>query len=94
MNMITARDGGRAASANASLAGGADASIIASSDGRSRLDKRTRKAALTALALLDAPRVAAGPYRVVIDYALAKGLHMKLLGMRLNAMEWRPRFWV
>jgi len=79
MNMITARDGGRAASANASLAG-ADASIIASSDGRSRLDKRTRKAALTALALLDAPRVAAGPYRVVIDYALAKGLAHEAFG--------------
>lgn len=79
MNMITARDDGRAASANASLSG-ADARIIASPRGRERLEKRTRKAALTALSLLDAPCAPSGSYRVVIDYALAKGLAHEAFG--------------
>ncbi|MDD2201049.1 MAG: TldD/PmbA family protein [Firmicutes bacterium] len=79
MNMMTARGNGRAASANASLSG-ADARIIASAEGRTRLEKRTRKAALTALALLEAPRASAGSCRVVIDYALAKGLAHEAFG--------------
>lgn len=79
MNMITARSDGQAASVNASLSG-EDASVIASPEGRLRLHKRTAKAARTALALLGAPRARAGSYRIVIDYALAKGLAHEAFG--------------
>jgi TldD protein len=90
INMMTARGNGRAASANASLSG-ADARIIASAEGRTRLEKRTRKAALTALALLEAPRASAGSCRVVIDYALAKGLAHEAFGhaAECDGMEFR-----
>ncbi|HBK59328.1 MAG TPA: peptidase [Firmicutes bacterium] len=79
MNMITARSDGRTATVNASLSG-EDASIVASLEGRLRLEKRAAKAARTALALLGAPRVRAGSYRIVIDYALAKGLAHEAFG--------------
>ncbi|MEA4883798.1 MAG: TldD/PmbA family protein [Clostridia bacterium] len=79
MNMITARSDGHAASVNASVSG-EDASIIASEKGWNALEKRTRKAANTAIALLGAPRVRAGSYRIVIDYALAKGLAHEAFG--------------
>jgi TldD protein len=79
MNMITARSDGHAATVNASLAG-EDASIVASPEGRLRLEKRTVKAARTALALLGAPKARAGSYRIVMDYALAKGLAHEAFG--------------
>ena len=79
MNMITARSDGHAATVNASLAGD-DASVVASPEGRLRLEKRTVKAARTALALLGAPRARGGSYRIVIDYALAKGLAHEAFG--------------
>ncbi len=79
MNMITARSDGRTATFNASLSG-EDASIVASLEGRLRMEKRAAKAARTALALLGAPHVRAGSYRIVIDYALAKGLAHEAFG--------------
>lgn len=80
-NSITARDAGagRAASVSAAVSG-QDASIIVTREGRSRLGKRTHKAARTALALLEAGSVKAGSYRIVIDYALAKGLAHEAFG--------------
>lgn len=80
-NMMTARDRdtGKAASVNAAVSG-EDASIIASPAGWDKFAKRTRKSAATAIALLEADGVKAGSYRIVIDYALAKGLAHEAFG--------------
>ncbi len=78
---ITARDAssGRAASVGAAVSG-RDASIIATPEGWERFMKRSRTQARTALALLEARGVKAGSYRLVIDYALAKGLAHEAFG--------------
>jgi TldD protein len=78
---ITARDTAtRKAASVAAAVSGQDASIIATGDGWSKLVKRIRKSGHTVLGLLEAGSVKAGSYRIVIDYALAKGLAHEAFG--------------
>ncbi|MCR4426341.1 MAG: TldD/PmbA family protein, partial [Firmicutes bacterium] len=88
MNSVTARDGDRAATVNTSVSG-EDASVLLSPHCREVLRKRTERAAGMALGLLTAARVRAGNYRIVLDYALAKGLAHEAFGhaAESDAME-------
>lgn len=67
------------ASATASISG-ADARALSAPERLTALDRRSRHALRGALDALDAPPVVTGPYRVVIDHALAKGLAHEAIG--------------
>ncbi len=74
-----AQNGGKAATVNASVSG-ADASVLLTEKFQERLELRTRKAAGLAQRLVNAPQVKGGNYKLVIDYALAKGLAHEAFG--------------
>ena len=59
---------------------GADAGVLLNSDYRARLSRRITKAAGLAHALTTAPQIASGHYKLIIDYALAKGLAHEAFG--------------
>ncbi|HEX3045214.1 MAG TPA: TldD/PmbA family protein [Bacillota bacterium] len=59
---------------------GSDLGIIIEPASLERLQARAKKAANLALNLLDAPQIASGHYKLVIDYGLAKGLGHEAFG--------------
>ncbi|MCL6591393.1 MAG: TldD/PmbA family protein [Firmicutes bacterium] len=76
---VTAKSQTGAATTSASLPG-PDLGIIIEPASLDRLQARAKKAADLALELLDAPQIASGHYRLVIDYGLAKGLGHEAFG--------------
>ncbi len=77
---FTARSAAGATATNGCAVSGADAAVLLSQDGFERLRKRAHAAVRRARAVLDAPRVRSGSYRLVLDYALAKGLGHEAFG--------------
>lgn len=71
--------GGKPATANASVSG-PDSRVLLDEVFQERLDLRTKKAANLAQRLVDAPQIKGGSYKLVIDYALAKGLAHEAFG--------------
>lgn len=59
---------------------GADAGVLLDPASFARLEARARGAVRRARAVLNAPRVPSGSYRLVLDYALAKGLAHEAFG--------------
>jgi TldD protein len=76
---ITAKDGGHAASAMAGVVG-VDAGLLADEAELARLARRARRQAQLALGLLTAPALPGGSYKLVLDFALAKGLAHEAFG--------------
>lgn len=76
---ITAKSGAETATTYANLSGN-DLGILLEPDQLNRLKLRAEKAAKLALALLSASKFPGGNYKLVIDYALAKGLAHEALG--------------
>ncbi len=74
-----ATNGGQAATVNASVSG-ADAAVLLDEIFQERLELRTQKAAGLAQHLVSAPQIKGGNYKLVIDYALAKGLAHEAFG--------------
>jgi TldD protein len=79
IQMITAKSGSETASSYA-YASGTGLEIILAEETTTRLELRARRAVDLSLALLAAGRVSAGHYKLVIDYALAKGLAHEAFG--------------
>jgi TldD protein len=79
IQLITAKSGNEAASSYA-YASGTGLEIILDEEAANRLELRARRAVDLSLALLHAGRVSAGHYKLVIDYALAKGLAHEAFG--------------
>jgi TldD protein len=59
---------------------GADSRVLLAPENVAALDRRTRAAFRRARAVLGAPRVRAGSYKLAIDHALAKGLAHEAFG--------------
>ncbi len=59
---------------------GPDSSVLLDPAFKERLELRTRKAAMLAQNLVHAPQPKGGSYKIVIDYALAKGLAHEAFG--------------
>src|SRR5207302_4694640 len=59
---------------------GADAGVLWGAESRTRMEKRSARAAALARELLDAEAAPAGHYKIVMDYALAKGLAHEAFG--------------
>lgn len=76
---LTAKEGGATASVSAGVIG-VNAGLLDDARELSRLRRRTERAARLALGLLSAPAIASGSYKLVIDYALAKGLAHEAFG--------------
>jgi TldD protein len=76
---ITAKSATDTATAYANLPG-TDLGIIIEAESLERLRSRAHKAARLALELLGAPKLKSGNYKLVIDYALAKGLAHEAFG--------------
>jgi TldD protein len=76
---FTARSAAGAASNGCSVSG-ADAAVLLESTSFARLQRRASAAVRRARSVLDAPRVPSGSYRLVLDYALAKGLAHEAFG--------------
>lgn len=76
---ITAKDGGKTSSTTANLPGN-DLGVLLDCEKAELLRKRAHRAADLALKLLDAPKLACGNYKLVIDYSLAKGLAHEAFG--------------
>lgn len=76
---ITAREGGVTATVNAGVVG-LDADLLKDPEELGRLARRTRRLAKLATGLLTAPQLKGGSYKLVIDYALAKGLAHEAFG--------------
>lgn len=76
---ITAREGNNTATVNAGVVG-MDATLLHDSVELERLARRSRRVTSLALALLTAPTLPGGSYRLVIDYGLAKGLAHEAFG--------------
>lgn len=76
---ITAKDAADTAAAYANISG-KDLEILLLASSNERLQRRARKAADLALQLLTAPKIPSGKYKLVIDYALAKGLAHEAFG--------------
>ncbi len=76
---ITAKGNGDTATAYANLPG-TDLSIIVEQSNLELLKARAEKSAKLALDLLHVPKVKSGNYKLVIDYALAKGLAHEAFG--------------
>lgn len=76
---ITAKSGSETATTYANLSGN-DLGILLEPGQLNRLKLRAEKAADLALNLLSAPKFPGGNYKLVIDYALAKGLAHEALG--------------
>lgn len=78
-NIFTAREDGKTATTYSNLPG-TDLSILLEAAEVEKLKKISLRAAKTALALLSAGPVKSGSYKLVIDYALAKGLAHEAFG--------------
>lgn len=78
-NIFTAREDGKTATTYSNLPG-TDLSILLEPAEIARLNKISYRAATTASALLTAGTVKGGSYKLVIDYALAKGLAHEAFG--------------
>jgi TldD protein len=78
-NVFTAREEGKTATTYSNLPG-TDLSILLEPAETARLYKRSVPAAKMALDLLNAGTVKSGSYKLVIDYALAKGLAHEAFG--------------
>ena len=78
-HMITAKSGSRTATTYANLPG-TDLRVIVLPENLDRLRQRAKKAANLSLDLLTAEDLPAGHYKLVIDYALAKGLAHEAFG--------------
>lgn len=78
-HMITAKSGSRTATTYANLPG-TDLGVIVFQQNIERLRQRAKKAACLSLDLLSAEDLPAGHYKLVIDYALAKGLAHEAFG--------------
>lgn len=76
---ITARGQQGATTVGASVSG-ADANVLWDDSFRNRLTKRTGKASRLARSLVDCAPAPAGHYKLVMDYALAKGLAHEAFG--------------
>ena len=76
---LAPENGSKAVTVNASVSG-ADASVLLDEMFQERLDLRTRKAAGLAQGLVKADEIKGGNYKLVIDYALAKGLAHEAFG--------------
>jgi TldD protein len=76
---LTVRGSSGAVAARASLSGG-DARILTDAEPRRRLAQRFRVSRDRAVQTVDAPSAPSGPARLVIDYALAKGLAHEAFG--------------
>lgn len=78
-NTVSASVGGKTASGRSSISG-AGLELLMDSAAMALLSQRTRKVSELCLGLLDAPRIKGGHYKIVIDYALAKGLAHEAFG--------------
>ncbi len=78
-HVITAKSGSRTTTTYANLPG-TDLRVIINPQYLNRLKKRAKKAAYLSLELLTAEDLPAGHYKLVIDYALAKGLAHEAFG--------------
>jgi TldD protein len=78
-HVFTAKSGSETATTYANLPG-MDLGILVRPEKTERLQKRAVKAARLALDLLGAPQFPGGHYKLVIDYALAKGLAHEAFG--------------
>ncbi|HEY8344491.1 MAG TPA: TldD/PmbA family protein [Bacillota bacterium] len=78
-NSFAAKEGGKTATTYSNLPG-SDLSILVNGDNTAKLMKKSVQAAQLALALLNAGTVKSGSYKLVIDYALAKGLAHEAFG--------------
>jgi TldD protein len=76
---ITAKSAMDTATTFANLPG-IDLGILIKKENTKRLQGRAKKAVKLALNLLSAPKIAGGHYKLVIDYALAKGLAHEAFG--------------
>lgn len=76
---LTAREGGHTASASAGVVG-IDAGLILDDAEMARLQRRAERQAKLAIGLLHAPNLPGGSYKLVMDYALAKGLAHEAFG--------------
>ncbi|HEX2911767.1 MAG TPA: TldD/PmbA family protein [Chloroflexia bacterium] len=74
-----AANGGKASTVNASVSG-ADAAVLLDSSYQEKLELRSKKSAGLAQQLITAPQIKGGNYKLVIDYALAKGLAHEAFG--------------
>lgn len=74
-----AANGGKASTVNSSVSG-PDASVLLDEVYQERLELRTQKAAGLARQLVNASQIKGGNYKLVIDYALAKGLAHEAFG--------------
>jgi TldD protein len=72
-------NGGKPSTVNASVSG-ADGRVLLGAEFQERLELRTRKAVDLAQQLTTAPQLKGGSYKLVIDYALAKGLAHEAFG--------------
>jgi TldD protein len=77
---FTARSGAGAAATTGCAVSGADADVLLGETSFRRLQARARGAVSRARAVLGAPAVRSGSYRLVLDYALAKGLAHEAFG--------------
>ncbi|WP_026478088.1 TldD/PmbA family protein [Alkaliphilus transvaalensis] len=77
-NTITAK-GNRTASTRGALSG-SDISILLDEEKKQKLYKRIQQSCNLAVALLSAPKIKSGNYKIVLDYALAKGLAHEAFG--------------
>ncbi len=78
-HLIVAREGKRTATVRTSVSGGGS-ELLLDDAVQARLWKRATSAVDLAVNLLTAPRVKGGHYKLVIDYALAKGLAHEAFG--------------
>lgn len=76
---ITAKNGAETATTYANLPG-TDLEVIIEPEKLERLKKRAKKAVTLAINLLSAGKIPGGHYKMVIDYALAKGLAHEAFG--------------
>ncbi|HWJ02648.1 MAG TPA: TldD/PmbA family protein [Verrucomicrobiae bacterium] len=79
VNNITARKNGRSVTTRSTL-GGVDVGVLLNHEMLAEGRARGRMMAGLALDLLDAPPVKSGHYKLLIDYALAKGLAHEAFG--------------
>lgn len=78
-NVFTAQDGAETATTYANIPA-SDLSVLVEPVYRERIQKRSMKSAKLAIDLLSAGKVKSGHYKMVIDYALAKGLAHEAFG--------------
>lgn len=78
-NSFTAKEGAETATTTANVPA-SDLSVLVEKDYRERLMKRSRNSAHLAVSLLGAGKIRSGHYKLVIDYALAKGLAHEAFG--------------